>query len=637
MCGIAGFWTLSGNDSHKQHLREMTNAIAHRGPDASGYWSDSDSGIYLGHRRLSIVDLSEAGVQPMVSKCGRYVLAFNGEVYNHKELRKVLEKETGIAGWRGESDTETLLSAISRWGLDSAIARVSGMFAVVLWDRRERSLTLCRDRLGEKPLYYGFIGKYLYFASELKAINAHCCFKGVVSKSAVAEFINHSRIAAPNSIYEALYKVKAGSFVKYRSPDSVPEIEIYWQLPVKEEENTLSESDAIARLDQLIGEAVKRQMDADVPLGAFLSGGYDSSLVVAQMAKYAPNRVRTFAIGFSNPLYDEAPFAERVAKYLDTDHTEFYVDDRAVIDTIERLADIWDEPFADPSQIPTYIVSELTRREVTVSLSGDGGDELFAGYDRYIKAVALWDRVKRNPNALRGVADTASAGLGMLYSAYSGDNKCINRLFSILETATRRGYILGSRNQSNLYIRLINSGQFANHVLLESGSNNRESFEFDSTLDFVSNMCRCDLENYLPETILTKVDRASMAVSLESRAPILDPAVVEFAWRLPTSLKIDDTGGKSILRKLVHRYLPQEMMDRPKKGFGIPLPDLLQGPLRDLGEDLLSERELESGGFFHPRRVRRLWDIHQSRGSDNYRLLWNLMVFQLWLRSVGNN
>lgn len=628
----------------------MARALAHRGPDDEGYWLDESSGIALGHRRLSIVDLSPQGHQPMQSNCGRYVIAFNGEMYNFLELREQLDARaaSGAMRWHGHSDTEVMLAAISAWGFEKALQKFSGMFAFALWDRQERILHLARDRLGEKPLYYGEIGASFVFASELKALRMFPDANLEIDREALADLLRFQYIPSPRSIYRSIRKLEPGGMLSVQVTQTgnfrcnTPRK--YWSLDQAAEDSSNScdeiadVASAVHQLDALLRDSVRRQMVSDVPIGAFLSGGIDSSTVVALMQAQSSRAVRTFTIGFREQGFDEAPHAKAVAAHLGTDHTEFYVTPTEAAAVIPHLPEIYDEPFADSSQIPTILLSRLTRRHVTVSLSGDGGDELFAGYPRYQFGESLWRQIQRLPQwSRRAVSDSISA-----LSAQSWDRilryVTPGRLQSIVTGHRLHRFVqlLEARHFGDMYMRLVSMWQHTEEVVrgmvanTESASKKVEDRDHRS---FLNQMRLFDIEQYLPDDLLVKVDRASMSVGLEVRAPMLDHRLVEFAWRLPKRLLVRDGQSKWLLRQVLNKYVPTELVERPKAGFGVPLARWLRGELRDWAEHLLDEQSIRAQGFFNPAPVRTLWEQHVSGRHDRSAYLWNVLMFQAWLEA----
>ena len=653
MCGIAGLWSPSGHFGREQcsaAVRRMTRSISHRGPDDEGYFEQPESGLYLGHRRLSIVDLSPEGHQPMVSPSGRYVTVFNGEIFNHRRLRPELESH-GFT-FRGHSDTEVLLAAVEHWGLSGAVERFVGMFALALWDHKAHSLTLVRDRLGIKPLYYGWAGGSFVFGSELKALRQAMKFGNRIDRNAVALYLRHNYIPEPWSIYEGIYKLNPGTWLSLDSatvrrphtPDElVSRTTTYWSAKNVVERGSDARAatdigDATERLEELLRDAVGLRMEADVPLGAFLSGGVDSSTVVALMQAQSSRPVKTFSIGFHEAAFDEAPHAKAVAAHLGTDHTELYVTPRETMEVIPKLAGMYDEPFSDSSQIPTYLVCQLARRHVTVSLSGDGGDELFTGYERYFFADQLWKQFSRLPGSLRW---TLAHGLRAMPGASASVMELLRpllprrwRLSNPREKVARLAELLGARSPALLY-RLLVSHWSEPTMLVREATEALSPLTDPARQAMLHNdmerMMYTDLISYLPGDILTKVDRASMSVALEARVPLLDHRVVELAWQLPMALKVNQGQGKWILRQILFKYVPRELIERPKKGFGIPVGAWLRGPLRDWAESLLDKRRLEADGYLKPEPIRSMWSSHVSGRVDEQYRLWDVLMFQAWL------
>ncbi|MBJ6983006.1 asparagine synthase (glutamine-hydrolyzing) [Luteimonas sp. MC1572] len=648
MCGFTGFWARSSAGGDIAAIATtMADHIRHRGPDDGGAWADTETGIAIAHRRLSILDLSPAGHQPMASASGRWVLAYNGEVYNHLELRKRLEAEGAAPAWRGHSDTETLLAAIEAWGVDDTIKRSVGMFALALWDRQDRTLWLARDRIGEKPLYYGWQGDTFLFGSELKALRAHPVFNAAIDRGAVAMLLRHNYIPAPYSIYQGIHKLPPGTWLRLGSGERDVEPVAYWSLAAVAERGMAhpfegSEADALDALERHLGNAVRGQMVADVPLGALLSGGIDSTVIAALMQASSSRPVRTFTIGFDEKQYDEATHARAVAAHLGTDHTELRLSGDDALALVPRMPAMYDEPFADSSQLPTHLVMKLARQHVTVALSGDAGDEMFGGYNRYFLGPKTWDRIRWMPPVLRRAFGAALTALPAT---------TVNRMFG--PVAGRAGIALpgdkahklgarltGVRSLDDLYVSLVSEwpdpagtavGGHMPPNLLD------DRLRWPKLGDPVARMMALDGLTYLPDDILVKVDRASMAVSLETRAPFLDRDVMEFAWSLPMHMKLRNGKGKWLLRQLVDRHVPRALMERPKMGFGIPLDQWLRGPLREWGETLLAEDRLKREGYFDPAPIRATWLRHQrGEGSFGYRL-WAVLMFQAWLEQEGGN
>lgn len=652
MCGLAGFLRpegLSEHDARKTAIA-MANRLAHRGPDDSGAWVDPESGIALSHRRLSIIDLSAAGHQPMMSSCGRYMISFNGEIYNHLEIRRTIEVQSPAASshrWRGHSDTETLLEAIAALGIQKTLESTVGMFAFAVWDRSERQLYLARDRFGEKPLYYGLVDRVLVFASQLDAIRAYPGFSAEIDRQAIAQVLRLNAVPTPNTIYRGIHKLVPGTFLRL-TPGEIAGRELplpnpYWSLrevaqagqnhPFKGDERAATEE-----LDHLLRQAVAGQMIADVPLGAFLSGGIDSSTIVALMQNQASQPVKTFTIGFHEDGYDEAAHARRVARHLGTDHTELYIAKDEALSVIPRLPAIYDEPFADVSQIPTVLVSELARRHVTVSLSGDGGDELFGGYNRYVGAMSIWRKISWMP---------APARMALAGALTSVSTKSWNWIFSALRTflpgkwnfATpgeqlhKVSRLISVRTPEEIYDRLISNAD-ATDRLVRDALPNLMLFDRADSLnlkDIEHRMMYLDALSYLPDDVLTKVDRAAMSVSLETRVPFLDHRIAEFAWRLPLNQKIQNGNGKLPVRRVLDRYVPQSLIDRPKAGFAAPIESWLRGGLRDWAETLIDPATLAQQGYLEADGIRNAWNNVQATSSNVSHLIWAVLMFQAWL------
>ena len=646
MCGLCGYLALINQTSSEElfdTVLRMTHTLRHRGPDDSGVWVNAESGIALGHRRLSVIDLSAAGKQPMHSACGRYVIVYNGEVYNHQDLS--LELADAGAVFKGHSDTEVILAAISCWGIPAAVQRFNGMFAFSVWDRKERVLWLARDRMGEKPLYYGEMNGIFLFGSELKPLRAHPLFRGEINRGALALLMRHNCIPAPYSIFSGISKLLPGTILSVRVSRSGFETSVsrYWSLKEAAESGVrksqgIGEEEAISRLESLLLDAIRMRMAADVPVGAFLSGGIDSSTVVALMQTISSRPVRTFTIGYSEADYDEAKEAKQVASHLGTEHTELYVTPAEAMAVIPGLPTLYDEPFSDSSQIPTFLVSRLTRGQVTVSLSGDGGDELFGGYNRHVWCRKIWNRISACPEGLRkvlaGGISRISAGkwesiagiMQPFLPARLRQRDPVGKLRKIgdiltAETLTEVYHILTSHWQEPEL--LVIDGKEPLTLLTDSD-------QHADVADFVNLMMYLDMMTYLPDDILVKMDRASMGVGLEARIPMLDHRLVEFAWQVPLRMKIHNGQGKWILRQVLCRHVPKEMIERPKMGFAIPIDVWLRGPLRDWAEDLLDPEKLREQGFFNECAVREKWEEHLSGHHNWHHHLWDVLMFQAW-------
>lgn len=638
MCGIAGLIADGPLDSAgRAHLTAMTNAIQHRGPDDSGQWFDNDRGVALGHRRLAIIDLSPAGHQPMASASGRYVIVYNGEIYNHRALRARLEREGHAPAWSGHSDTEVMLACIDAWGLAATLAELNGMFAFALWDRQQGELILARDRAGEKPLYYGMQGGYLLFASELKAITAHPAFEATIDRDAVASFMHLGYVPAPSSIWQGIRKLPPAHWLAFRpGNETLPVPQSYWNLAaiaVAGAANPIADTPALVdQLEDLLRDAVGLRMEADVPLGTFLSGGVDSSVITALMQKQANRPVKTFSIGFEDPSYDESGFARAVADHLGTDHHELRVTAAEAQAVLPQLPAIWDEPFADASQIPTYLVSALARQQVTVSLSGDGGDELFAGYNRHVLGARIWNRSERLPAIVRrGMGATLAAPrFERIASGMARLTGLGNGIAGLAERLGKVGAIMSANDPADVYTRLVSKWPQGEEPVIGATSAGLScgGRDFD---DFRNTMLYMDAMTYLPDDILVKVDRAGMRVSLEGRIPFLDHRVIEFAWRVPMTAKIRDDRGKHILREVLYRHVPQALIDRPKAGFGIPVGAWLIDTLRPWAESLLDPARLRAQGLLDPDMVATTWQQFRLGNKALLPRLWCILMFQAWL------
>jgi asparagine synthase (glutamine-hydrolysing) len=658
MCGLAGYLEVTGHSTKAAEatVAAMAQRIVHRGPDDQGVWTDADRGVALAHRRLSILELSQLGHQPMVSTSGRYVITFNGEIYNHWNLRRELEKrgdphlrplpetEEVRPGWRGHSDTETLLAGIEAWGLEATLKKSIGMFAIALWDRQTHMLFLARDRMGEKPLYYGWQGsgneRVFLFGSELKALEAHPAFSADIDRAALCLLLRHSYIPAPYSIYRGVSKLEPGCLLSISLLQPEPRIWRYWDLVEVADAGVArpfagTADEAVDALEALAKNAVRQQMMADVPLGAFLSGGIDSSTVVALMQVQSSRPVKTFTIGFKEKGFNEADQARAVAQYLGTDHTELYVTPKEAMDLIPRLPSLYCEPFADSSQIPTFIVSQLAKQHVTVSLSGDAGDELFSGYNRYRMTRTIWRKLAYLPVCLRAwTAKGITAFSPSTWDSVASIVPIKGRYAALGDKLHKGAAVLGSATVDELYLGFVSHlRKPADWVIGGQEPQTRLTRLCPELGGFnaVERMMLLDCVSYLPDDILVKVDRAGMGVSLEVRVPFLDHRLVEFAWSLPLEYKLHERQTKWPLRQVLYRHVPRELVDRPKMGFGVPLQDWLRGPLRDWAEDLLDEARLRQEGYFHPTLVREIWAEHLSGRRNWMAQLWNVLTFQAWL------
>lgn len=647
MCGIAGFLVTSGSiriDAIRDIIIGMTNTLVHRGPNDYGYWIDEQASVALGHRRLSILDLSPLGHQPMLSPSERYVTVFNGEIYNFLEIRKQLEQRG--TRFKGNSDTEVMLAAFDTWGIIESVKRFVGMFAAAVWDRKEHLLHLFRDRLGEKPLYYGWNGDSFFFASELKALRAHPQFKAVINRDAVALFLRHNYIPAPFSIYKGIFKLPPGTIISVPPGKGQITPIPYWSAQETVETGasqvfTGNDSDACNQLDTLLRVVIQGQMISDVPLGAFLSGGIDSATVVAIMQQISNKPIKTFTIGFSEADHNEAEYALQVARYLNTDHTELYISPNQAMDVIPKLPQLYDEPFADSSQIPTFLVASLARQKVTVSLSGDGGDELFGGYNRYFLGRSIWKKIGWIPVPLRKAISSTLITMtpgnwdkflrvgGSIIKNHKVTGDRIHKLAEILAVQTPEA----------MYNDLIS--HWKNPASLVVGSSEQPTILTDRNCwanlnDFTERMMYLDMISYLPDDILVKVDRACMGVSLESRVPYLDHRVVDFAWHLPLYMRVRNGQGKWILRQVLYRYVPKELIERPKMGFGVPINSWLRGPLRDWAEALLNPIKMKQEGYLKPEPIQEKWQEHLS-GKRNWQYyLWDVLMFEAWYDNQKN-
>lgn len=621
MCGIAGF---CGNFRNwKENIEKMNQRMYHRGPDAGGVWASDDANVVLGHRRLSIVDLSENGAQPMHSASGRYVCVFNGEIYNYRRLRDKLLKENKVAAFRGTSDTEVLLEAVEAYGVTETIRHCKGMFAIALFDRQTGKLTLIRDRIGEKPLYYGFVNGHFVFASDIGCISVLDNFNNPIDTKVLQMYFIHGYIPAPYSIYQDIYKLDAGCMLELDAPYQEPVIRAYWSVREAAKFGQAhpfqgSRQEAASELERLLKASIKEQMAADVPVGAFLSAGIDSSTIVALMQAQSERKVRSFTIGMEDPAYNEAACAKEIAQHLGTDHTELYITAEDAKAVIPKLSGIFGEPFADSSQIPTYLVSRMTREHVTVSLSGDGGDELFCGYTSYSAIDRIWGKMRSCPYGVRKLASSLLIG---------------NPLIKHNQILQTKAYLLGARSPEHLY-ELSNAQEASNlQIALDRTTYpyKHNSFPYGALKDPQNSIMLMDMEVYHPDDILVKVDRTAMAVSLETRVPMLDKDVVEFAWTIPMEYKKQGEEGKLVLKDVLYKYVPKKMMDRPKKGFAIPIAQWLREPgLREWAESLLDSSLIRQQGILNADEVQRIWRDFTENG--NWRTqIWYILMFQSWL------
>ena len=651
MCGITGFFHLKTDViDFESHLHNMTGTLSHRGPDSSGIWSDYSHGIGLGHSRLAILDLSEQGSQPMSSSSGRYVISFNGEIYNHDSLRLELEL-LGPFKWRGHSDTETLLAGFELFGINETLKKCVGMFAFAVWDKVDCSLTLARDRIGEKPLYYGWQhnNSVLLFGSELKSLKANPFFNSKISRDSLALFMRHNNIPYPYTIYNNIFKLPPGHTIsinrkgeelltKYWSVDKIPN-------KLNKSINFTDSSKIISGLDSVLRKSVKRQMISDVPLGAFLSGGVDSSTITALMQEQSITPIKTYTIGFDDDTYNEAIYAKKVAQHLGTDHTEMYLTPNEIMSVIPDLPLIYDEPFADSSQVPTYLVSKLAKSQVKVALSGDGGDEIFAGYNRYHFTASMWGKLSKIPYPIRNTMSWLALKISPTSWNRIADYVSVSKIWADMGTKIYKGsQVMSSKSIEEGYIKLVSHWNDPAKVVKNSTepqtllTGNRPKLE---GLSDIETMMMLDMLTYLPDDILTKVDRVAMAVSLEVRSPFLDHEVIDYAWNIPMDYKLKFENGKYktkwALRQVLYKYVPNSLIDRPKVGFGLPIGEWLKGPLRDWSEDLLSEKRIIEDGYFFYEPIRRKWIEHLEGKSSWEHSLWNVLMFNAWLEAENSN
>ncbi|MBL4589751.1 MAG: asparagine synthase (glutamine-hydrolyzing) [Alphaproteobacteria bacterium] len=639
MCGVTGIFSTTSRGKLNLKIRQMSDAISYRGPDGDGFWVNQDDNVALGHRRLSIIDLSETGTQPMISPSGRYVMSYNGEIYNYLDIKNAL-KEKGYE-FRGKSDTEVLLCAFEEYGIKETLTKVSGMFAIILWDRKEKTIALIRDFLGKKPLYVGWAGTDLVISSELKAFHTHPDFKAITNQDHLALYFKYACVPAPHSIYQNVWQLLPGSImtlpIRALSAGTclLSSMESYWDAAdiikksAPQRAKPRDDKQAIDDFEELLSKCVSERMISDVPLGAFLSGGIDSSAIVALMQKQSTRPIKTYSVGFNVEGFNEAEFAKQVANHLGTDHHELYLSPKDALDVIPSLAQIYDEPFADISQIPTYLVSKFAREHVTVALSGDGGDEMLGGYRRHFMVPPMWNKMKYIPHPLRRL------GAGAINSI-SADSW--NRIGAkknhphLADSMDKFGGMMRQKTSTDVYDYLLGFWENPYEIVLDAKPVDlhfKQKFLESENLSFAEEMMMCDSISYLPNDILQKVDRASMAVSLEARAPLLDRRIFEHVWTLPEHLKIRDGKGKWLLREVLARHVPREMWDRPKKGFSPPLGPWLRGELRDWAESYLSVQALEEAGL-NAKPIRKTWEDHLAGRRNHSVRLWSVLMYQAW-------
>lgn len=634
MCGIAGLWDIT--DTNKADLvkigRHMAQTIAHRGPDSDGLWVDeANNSPVLVHRRLAILDLSADGAQPMHSKSNRYTLVYNGEIYNYSDIKSDLEA-LGHS-FKGFSDTEVFLGAIDQWGLNLALQKINGMFAIALWDHKEKELHLIRDRMGKKPLYIGWAGKSLVFASELKALHAVPEFQTQLNHDALHDFLNFGYVIAPRTIYHNIVQLLPASRLTItqetlRNRDNLISLmQPYWRPEDHMKSSSMGTRDDIATIDEfeeLLSTCIRQRMVSDVPLGAFLSGGLDSSAVVALMQKNSRHPVKTFTIGFNDKQYNEAEHARAIAAHIGTDHHEIYLDPKQAMEVIPILPQMFDEPFADASQIPTYLVSQFTKKHVTVALSGDGGDEMLGGYNRHMSAPAIWNKMRLIPSLFRPLVSSVLSHVPA--SRWPSSIRSKHPQFE--DALPKLVRMLGCKSEQELYFRLLGRSPIVDKLLHHKCSS---TYQLSSPVsDFIDKLMYWDSQVYLPNDVLTKVDRTTMAVSLEARAPLLDYRIFEYCWQLPLEMKIRDGQGKWLLRQVLARHVPRKLFERPKQGFSVPIADWLRGGLRDWAEDLLSPSNIQKDGYLNAALVSQLWQEHISKRRNHSEILWNILMFQAW-------
>ena len=649
MCGITGFlFTEIKENKYPILLSKMAKKIAHRGPDDSGHWFSFDDKIGLAHRRLSILDISKAGAQPMHSHSNRYVIVYNGEIYNHLSIRKEIYDYNKFNGWTGTSDTETLLRGFELWGIEKMLEKCTGMFAIAIWDKKNKCLNLARDRIGEKPLYYGWQGRSFIFGSELKAFSDHPDFKKEINKDSIFSLLRYYNVSGPNTIFKDIFKLRPGTVLSINQKNECDE-KVFWSahdISSKDSHDMKNKSDKIVIEDLhfLLRSSIKNQMLSDVPLGAFLSGGVDSSLIVSLMQEQSNNPIKTFTIGFDEDGYNEAEFAKKVAKELGTEHNEMYVSPADALNVIPKLPKIYDEPFSDTSQIPTYLVSQLASKSVKVSLTGDGGDELFCGYNRYLMADKVFNKMRLVPmsirnsvhNALKNVTpgqwDRFAARVRFLLPRFAKLNNLGDKFYKGID-------LVSSDSMVDLYLRLVTHWNDPSRALLEGKDRLLVDYPDNmrlSSFDEVKGMMLMDLVTFLPDDLLVKMDRAAMAVSLETRAPFLDHKIVEYAFSLDQRFKVRDGNTKWILKEILNQYIPKAFFDRPKMGFAVPIGKWLRGPLKEWADELLNDNRLKNEGFFNHKEIKLKWKQHQSNTHNWDYHLWDVLMFQAWLEDFKN-
>jgi asparagine synthase (glutamine-hydrolysing) len=636
MCGFAGIHSLNQNNIHSEILLNMSKKLLHRGPDDSGVWVNSSNSVGFAHQRLAVIDLTSAGHQPMQSSSNRFTIVFNGEIYNHLDIRKELD----FPDWNGQSDTETLLVCIESWGLDKTLNKINGMFAFALWDSNESTIQLVRDRMGEKPLYFGWQGDSFLFGSEIKALKMHPSFQEQIDKEALNLYFRYNYIPAPFSIYKNIYKLSPGSILTLRHGEKKYKVRKYWSVfnTAIQSITNLSkktEEELVIELDNLLKKSIKQKMLSDVPIGAFLSSGIDSSTVVSIMQSLSSKPIKTFTIGFEDKAYDEANNAKLIAKHLGTDHHELYVKPQDIIDLIPLLPDLYDEPFSDASQIPTYLVSKLAKEKVTVSLSGDGGDELFCGYNRYHITEKYWGVIMKLPLFIRKLFSFLLLSIPINFWNKLENISFFSKKYNNISIKLNKGVrVIVSNNLYELYDNLLSNWKITDKLVRGTQNIFRQDLNSSKDLERLSSvekMMLWDMQSYLPNDILVKLDRASMGVSLEGRAPFLDHNIVKFAWRVPAKYKFKNNKGKWLLRQVLYKYIPKELTDRPKSGFTLPLSDWLRGPLKDWAESLINKERLDDEGILNSKIVSKRWHEHQSGNNDWSNQLWSILMFQLWL------